>query len=157
MGFRPNWMLSVYWFHDALIGYSILIPFKGLAILHPLSRAHMYLLYNNRFVKVSLTLCRSLYMYGATLSLYTGFGIGIALDLIVSCVMLLVQILDGMKFAQKLKLHRSANVRTFTADGEPLVRTMSPGGQWAVAGANDVPATPMAKLSPKNKVKTANA
>ena len=45
-------MISVYWFHDALIGYSILIPFKALAILHPLSRAHMYLLYNNRFVKV---------------------------------------------------------------------------------------------------------
>jgi len=60
LGFRPSWLLSVYWIHDAILGYSILIPFKLFSILPPFSDAHMFVLYNKQFVEVRYTLAPTL-------------------------------------------------------------------------------------------------
>ena len=55
MGFRPEWMFTVYWTHDAILGYLILLPFQVLSIFKAFSDAHMFLLYNSKFVEVLKT------------------------------------------------------------------------------------------------------
>eukprot|EP01043_Picozoa_sp_COSAG02_P067817 COSAG02_NODE_11038_length_1807_cov_1.112412_1_plen_466_part_10 len=56
MGFRPPWLYSVYWAHDAVLGYLILAPFFVLSLFHAFSDAHMLLLYNSEFVDVINTM-----------------------------------------------------------------------------------------------------
>jgi hypothetical protein len=56
MGFRPEWMFTVYWLHDALLGYMILAPFFVLSVFQAFSDAHMFLLYNSSFVEVLKTM-----------------------------------------------------------------------------------------------------
>ena len=52
MGFRPSWLYSVDWAHDAALGYLILAPFFVLSMVRAFSDAHMLLLYNSEFVQV---------------------------------------------------------------------------------------------------------
>jgi hypothetical protein len=42
----------MYWLHDALVGYFVLTPFLILSTIGAVSDAHMFLLYNPRFVEV---------------------------------------------------------------------------------------------------------
>jgi hypothetical protein len=52
MGYRPEWMFLVYWVHDATLGYAILAPFYVLSVFQVIGDAHMFLLYNSKFVEV---------------------------------------------------------------------------------------------------------
>lgn len=52
LGFRPQWMHTVIWLHDAALGYLILAPFVVLSSVTALSDAHMSLLYNREFSEV---------------------------------------------------------------------------------------------------------
>jgi hypothetical protein len=45
-------LLFVYWVHDAVLGYAILAPFYLLSFFRVVSDAHMFLLYNSKFVEV---------------------------------------------------------------------------------------------------------
>lgn len=56
MGFRPEWLFTVYWVHDAVVGYLILTPFVILSLFRTFSDAHMLLLYNSEFVDVLNTM-----------------------------------------------------------------------------------------------------
>jgi hypothetical protein len=56
MGYRPEWLFLVYWVHDAILGYTILAPFYLLSIFPSISDAHMFLLYNRKFVEVLNTM-----------------------------------------------------------------------------------------------------
>ena len=56
MGFRPEWLYTVYWTHDAVLGYLILTPFILLSLLRTFSDGHMLVLYNSKFVEVLNTM-----------------------------------------------------------------------------------------------------
>lgn len=56
MGFRPEWLFTVYWVHDAVVGYLILTPFVICSLFRTISDAHMLLLYNQKFVAVLSTM-----------------------------------------------------------------------------------------------------
>lgn len=52
MGFRFSLIYDIYWLHDAVLGYGIQIPIYILSVISAFSDAHMFLLYNSKFVEV---------------------------------------------------------------------------------------------------------